>query len=109
MACYVFGTRWGAPRLTLCPEQAWKSFQRLEDYGYLIGKAFLSLPIVFYFQVVIDPIALGDCTKRKRIYIALVHKSVKRKDINSHADLERALKTTLKRLHCPKPADPNLE
>lgn len=73
------------------------------------GRLSCLFQLFFYFQVVIDPIALGDCTKRKRIYIALVHKSVKRKDINSHADLERALKTTLKRLHCPKPADPNLE
>ena len=56
-----------------------------------------------------DPLELGDCTRRRRIYIAIVHRQVLRDDIQSDKALEIVLQRTLDRLKViGPPPDPSL-
>ena len=42
-----------------------------------------------------DPFQLGDATRRRRVYIILVHKKVLRDDIGSADKLEKVLASTI--------------
>ena len=55
-------------------------------------------------QVIIDPLALGDVAKRRRIYILVIHRKILRKDIDNNATLERVLKEMVERLKVDVPA-----
>ena len=60
-------------------------------------------------QVIIDPLALGDVAKRRRIYILVIHRKILRKDITSNAALERVLQEMVEHLKVEVPApDPYL-
>ena len=60
-------------------------------------------------QVVVDPLQLGDCTRRRRIYIAVIHRRVLRGDIDSEKTLEVVLQKTLDKLKViGPPPDPSL-
>ena len=58
----------------------------------------------FSHQVIIDPLALGDVAKRRRIYILVIHRKILRKDIDNNATLERVLKEMVERLKVDVPA-----
>lgn len=56
----------------------------------------------------IDPIEIGDYTRRRRIYIILIHAKVIRNDVNSNGALELVLHKTLEKLKViGKPSDPH--
>ena len=84
--------------LQVC-NQVWKALKKLEKYDYLVAK------------FLIDPLLLGDACKRRRVYIAIVHRSVVRPEISTHAKLEKVLTETLGRMELPGqvPPDPPLE
>ena len=46
-------------------------------------------------QVIVDPLALGDAAKRRRIYILVIHHSILRQDIDSNDKLESVLQKTI--------------
>ena len=77
----------------------WKALKKLEKYEYLVAK------------ILIDPLLLGDASKRRRVYIIIVHRSVLRPEIATHAKLEKVLNETLGRMELPgqAPPDPSLE
>ena len=59
----------------------------------------------------IDPLLLGDASKRRRVYIIILRRNVLNPEIGSRAKLENVLLETLGRLELPGevPPDPSLE
>lgn len=51
--------------------------------------------------MVIDPLELGGATRRRRIYILMVHEDVRLKVLRSHMAFEKKLKQTYKTLKKP--------
>ena len=66
----------------------WKALKKLEKYEYLVAK------------ILIDPLLLGDASKRRRVYIIIVHRSVLRPEIATQGRME---------LPGQAPPDPSLE
>ena len=112
-------------------DQVAKALQRLDKYGYQFAKAswlswsmFPYFLFCFYFvptlnlvdrilnlcEVVIDPLQIGDCCKRQRVYIAVIHRSVLRDDLlNSPIQLAKTLNATLDLMKVlGRPIDPTL-
>ena len=67
---------------------------------YLFGSCIVS-------QVVIDPLELGGATRRRRIYILMVHEDVRLKALRLHSSFEKQLNQTYKKLKKPEWRLPN--
>ena len=81
-------------------QQVWRCLKKLEKYNYLIAK------------IIVDPLSLGDASKRRRVYVVIVRKDVVRPGIRSHIGLTRALLNTLQmmvRRRGEDPPDPPLD
>ena len=58
--------------------------------------------LIFCWQVIIDPRALGDYTRRRRVYIILIHRKVAIDKVKSHKTLEIRCQETLDKLKEPE-------
>lgn len=59
--------------------------------------------LVKRFEVIVDPLELGGCAKRRRIYILVIARKILRPEIDTNAKLEAVLKNTISQLKVKGP------
>ena len=90
----------------------WKSFSTLGTIWVPLCQSHLSKHVIIFvwwgslvkrFEVIVDPLELWGCAKRRRIYILVIARKILRPEIDTNAKLEAVLKNTISQLKVKGP------